>query len=95
MLKWFNSTTYQARTCPHCRQNPLVSDAEYAATDEERAEARNLQRQVPPAMLAGDTSTLDYWPVYFNSLPTATPTPGTAALTWGWRSHGPGSMAMF
>ena len=92
VVKWFNCTTYQARSCPHCRQNPLVSDAEYAQTDEERAEAIALQRQVPPTMLAAETS-IDYWPVYFNSLPSTQTS--TSALTWGWRSHGPGSMAMF
>ena len=36
VARWFQSTQFQARSCPHCRQNPLVSDLEYADVEVER-----------------------------------------------------------
>ena len=34
---WFRSTPHKARSCPHCRQNPLRNDGESAHTDTEVA----------------------------------------------------------
>ena len=34
--QWFESKANSARSCPQCRQNPLVSDAEFALADGER-----------------------------------------------------------
>ena len=41
--KWFHSTPYKARTCPHCRQNPLVSDDEFAVSEAEAREEADRQ----------------------------------------------------
>ena len=38
--KWLLSTTYQQRTCPNCRQTPLVSDQEFEQIELEEAEQR-------------------------------------------------------
>ena len=41
MERWFHATPNKARTCPTCRQNPLVSDDEFAEA-EVQAEARQV-----------------------------------------------------
>jgi hypothetical protein len=41
---WFRSKSYQRRTCPVCRQNPLVSDEEFALMEREDEQER-LQGQ--------------------------------------------------
>ena len=33
---WFDSKKYMTRSCPVCRQNPLISDEEFAHTESER-----------------------------------------------------------
>ena len=38
--KWLLSTTFQARTCPNCRQTPLVSDLEFEEIENEESERR-------------------------------------------------------
>ena len=41
---WFDSTQCKARSCPTCRQNPLISDAEFAQVDLEKREGDGARR---------------------------------------------------
>ena len=42
--KWLLSTTFQARTCPNCRQTPLVSDLEFEEIENEQTERRATEQ---------------------------------------------------
>lgn len=50
IVEWFESTRNQARSCPHCRQNPLVSDAEFAQVEAESRAAAHGVPETRPAM---------------------------------------------
>ena len=41
---WLNHTTFQARTCPNCRQTPLVSDVELEEIERENARREEEER---------------------------------------------------
>jgi len=59
--KWFNSTAHQARTCPTCRQNPLVSDAEFALTEEEQTQEARRAAHMRNALRDPFEHTVEYF----------------------------------
>lgn len=78
VTKWFDSTRYQARSCPHCRQNPLVSDAEFEQVDEDTREANAHEAELRGNAAGFDTAVSWAFDTNFSPMGMA-----TAAIGWG------------